>query len=265
MEELKTHFEVKLASLTTCMDLVSIASEPYGVRSECREQLNLMERDLCEAESALAHLREWVRDHQQKLQDAQMLRENLRELNSRLHHMEHNLPSRLPTCQNQVQRQASEERQPPLQSQPVMENQSHMTRHGSSSSMKPTKPPPAPVMDFVTVPEFKDVPKYMKGRMTYDNINASVEGFNAAMETKYRLLKRPRSGLNDRDRKQYQKYKEQETKDTKGVFFVTEDDLRKHGSLKMDSSARAALTILRHCGRMKEIRGGGTTRYAVIC
>eukprot|EP00057_Strongylocentrotus_purpuratus_P015756 XP_011670230.1 PREDICTED: spindle and kinetochore-associated protein 1 [Strongylocentrotus purpuratus] len=178
--------------------------------------------------------------------------------------MQHNLPERLPANHQHVQRQPSQENHLPLQSKPVIENTNQNTRHGSSTSTKPVKPPPAPIMDLVTVPEFEDAPKYMKGRMTYDNINGAVEGFNTAMEVKYRLMKRPRSALNDRDRKQYQKYKEQENKNTKGTFFVTEDDLRRHGSLKMDSTARAALTILRHCGRMREIRGGGLIRYVVI-
>ncbi|XP_041464320.1 spindle and kinetochore-associated protein 1-like isoform X1 [Lytechinus variegatus] len=265
LNELKTHFEIKLTSLATCMDLVSIASEPYGVRSECHEQLIMMERDLCDAESSVASIREWVKEQQKKLEEAQILHENLKELNSRLSHMNHNLPERLPAHHKHVQRQpSSQENHLPLQSKPVSENTDQNTRQGSMTSKRPAKPPPAPLMDYITVPEFKDVPKYMKGRMTYDNINGAVDGFNAAMETKYRLMKRPRSGLNDRDRKQYQKYKEQENKDTKGTFFVTEDDLRRHGSLKMDSSARAALTILRHCGRMREIRGGGLTRYTVI-
>ncbi|XP_071508378.1 SKA complex subunit 1-like [Diadema antillarum] len=263
LEDLQAYFEVKLTSLTTCMDLVSIASEPYGVQSECREQLLRMEQDLCEAESAVAQLKEWVKMKREQLAAAQVLHENLKSLNSRLHYIEAHLPERLPVQQSHHQTQPIVEDSPPLQSKPVTRNAEESTREGPKSN-KPSKPPPSPLMDYVTVPEFEAVPKYMKGRMTYNSINEIVDGFNRALESKYHLMKRPRSGLNDRDRKQYYKYKEQQNKHTAGAYFVTEDDLKRLGKLKVDSSARAALTMLRHCGRMREIRGGGLTRYAVI-
>lgn len=49
-----------------------------------------------------------------------------------------------------------------------------------------------------------------------------------------------------------------------GEYFIVEEDIKEFSTLKMDSVGRAILTVLRHCGRIKEIRGSGHTRYACI-
>ena len=49
-----------------------------------------------------------------------------------------------------------------------------------------------------------------------------------------------------------------------GSYFVTEDDLRDFGNLKIDSVARSIKTILRHCKRMREVRAGKITRIVYI-
>ena len=48
-----------------------------------------------------------------------------------------------------------------------------------------------------------------------------------------------------------------------GFYFLVEEDLGKLSGLKMDSVARSVLTILRHTGRLRLIRGGGLTRHAL--
>ena len=52
--------------------------------------------------------------------------------------------------------------------------------------------------------------------MTYEQINSSIDEFNAALTTKYKLIATPKSKQSDRVRKAIWEYKEQETKDTKG-------------------------------------------------
>lgn len=50
----------------------------------------------------------------------------------------------------------------------------------------------------------------------------------------------------------------------KGVYFVLEEDMKNWSSIKMSKETRCLITILRHCGRMCEIRSGGYLRYALI-
>ena len=49
-----------------------------------------------------------------------------------------------------------------------------------------------------------------------------------------------------------------------GSYFVTEDDLRDYGNLKIDNVARSIKTILRHCKRVREVRAGKITRIVYI-
>ncbi|XP_033113074.1 spindle and kinetochore-associated protein 1-like [Anneissia japonica] len=141
------------------------------------------------------------------------------------------------------------------------------TEHKDEATKSTTKAPrkvAVPVMDYLTVEEYDSVPKYMKGRLPYETVNNVVEGINKAILAKYTFLKQPVSSLNNKDTKKHKKYKAQETKDTKGVFFCIDEDLKNYSNWRMDSSTRSSLTILRHCGRMRETRGNGIVRYCLV-
>lgn len=49
-----------------------------------------------------------------------------------------------------------------------------------------------------------------------------------------------------------------------GQFFVVEEDLRELAQLKVDKRFVGMLNMLRHCQRLKELRGGGLTRYMLL-
>lgn len=57
----------------------------------------------------------------------------------------------------------------------------------------------------------------MKGRVTYDQLNAAVQTINTAVAAKYKILRQSVKTLNNHSRKLQQRFKEQETKDTKGT------------------------------------------------
>ena len=50
---------------------------------------------------------------------------------------------------------------------------------------------------------------------------------------------------------------------TTGEYFFIDDDLKAYSQLKMDSTGRAILTMLRHCGRIREVRGNKLLRYVL--
>lgn len=50
---------------------------------------------------------------------------------------------------------------------------------------------------------------------------------------------------------------------TTGEYFFIDDDLKTYSLLKMDSTGRAILTMLRHCGRLREVRGKKLLRYVL--
>ncbi|NXM22550.1 SKA1 protein, partial [Ploceus nigricollis] len=117
---------------------------------------------------------------------------------------------------------------------------------------------------LITTEEFESVPAYMKGRITYDQINAVVQEINKAVVGKYKILCQPLKSMSAPVRNLYHRFIEEETKDTKEVFFIVEDDIKEFTQLKLDKRFHSILSILRHCQRVREIRGSGLIRY-VIC
>lgn len=57
----------------------------------------------------------------------------------------------------------------------------------------------------------------MRGRLTQDQLNVVVQSLNTAIKAKYKILHQPVKSLNNHSRKLHQRFKEQETKDTKGT------------------------------------------------
>lgn len=63
--------------------------------------------------------------------------------------------------------------------------------------------------------------RYMKGRVTYDQLNAAVQSINTAVTAKYKILYQPVKTLNNMSRLLQQRFKDQETKDTKGITVLS--------------------------------------------
>ncbi|KFQ12527.1 Spindle and kinetochore-associated protein 1, partial [Leptosomus discolor] len=133
---------------------------------------------------------------------------------------------------------------------------------------RPKKPPkePKPVKEalLLTAEEFKSVPAYMKCRLTCDQINAVLQDMNKAVVSKYKILRQPLKSLSTVDRNLYHRFLKDETKDTKGEYFVVDADIEEFTQLKVDKRFHRVLNILRHCQRVREVRGSRLVRY-VIC
>ncbi|CAN0319733.1 unnamed protein product [Lampetra planeri] len=125
-------------------------------------------------------------------------------------------------------------------------------------------PPPIPAIGILTVSEFEAVPAYLKGRMAYEQVNGTVHEINCALASKYTLLRQPKRSLGEAAVKRHRVYREQETPHTKGHSFFVEDDLRENSKLRVDKRLFNLLGVLRHCQRLREVRGGGLTRYVVL-
>ena len=60
----------------------------------------------------------------------------------------------------------------------------------------------------------------MKGRLTYESINAAVDLINTTVSTRYSLLQKPQKTLGKTAMKKVRQLKEQENKDTKGMKYM---------------------------------------------
>ncbi|XP_060892942.1 spindle and kinetochore-associated protein 1-like [Labrus mixtus] len=107
-------------------------------------------------------------------------------------------------------------------------------------------------MDFITVSEFDSIPQYMRGRVSYEQLNAAVQSINISVTAKYKILHQSVKSLNNHSCKLQQRFKEQESNDTRGHLFVVEDDFREFSQVKMDKHFQGILSMLRHCQRVKE-------------
>jgi len=58
----------------------------------------------------------------------------------------------------------------------------------------------------------------MKGRITIKQVNSAVDELNKAVDAKYALLKTSKSRMTEPVRRAIQQYKEQEKKETKGMW-----------------------------------------------
>uniref|UniRef100_A0A8C5TVQ6 SKA complex subunit 1 n=1 Tax=Malurus cyaneus samueli TaxID=2593467 RepID=A0A8C5TVQ6_9PASS len=104
----------------------------------------------------------------------------------------------------------------------------------------------------------------MKGRLTYDQINAVVQEINKAVVGKYKIMYQPLKSMSVPARNLYHRFMEEENKDTRGVFFIVEADIKEFTQLKLDKRFHSILNILRHCQRLREVRSSKLIRY-VIC
>ncbi|XP_052011767.1 spindle and kinetochore-associated protein 1 [Apodemus sylvaticus] len=118
-------------------------------------------------------------------------------------------------------------------------------------------------MHFITTDEFDGVPAYMKSRLTYCQINDVIKEINNAVVSKYKIIHQPKSSMSSVKRKLYQRFINEETKDTKGHHFIVEADVKEFTPLKVDKKFHVIMSILRHCQRLSEVRGGGLTRYVI--
>jgi len=91
----------------------------------------------------------------------------------------------------------------------------------------------------------------MHGRLTVEKVNLAVEEIHQILTEKYKLLAKSTSKLNESSNKKYKQYKDQETKDTKGLYFFTEHDLKNTNYLKVDATGKSILTLLIQLGRLK--------------
>lgn len=124
---------------------------------------------------------------------------------------------------------------------------------------------PSGIIAHLTSEEFARAPKYAKGTLSLDLVKKLVDDFNEALASKYRLLALPKSEVPKLQRGKVAAYRELETAETKQLRFLVEGDLTgKGGPFGSRRTAASFFMLMRHCGKIREIRGPGSiVRYAV--
>lgn len=252
-QDLDTHLRDKIDILQVCVNLRGGWAEDTveEVEQQARE-LEALKHDIASYLSTIASAR-------QELSAATALLKQMQQLSQRLMHMKEYLPQRMPQAAPQPKTRSKKS--------PCEESKDQ----ASAPQLKQTPKPAAQKVkqiskvEFITTEEFESVPKYIRGRLQYAQVNAAVEEVNKALEAKYTLLSRPRAKLSELNMKIVGECRRQENKETKGLHFVVDGDIKRWSSLKLDTAGKALLTVLRTLKRLREVRGpGNLVRYAVL-
>lgn len=246
LEDISHHIHDRISSLQRMMDLSSVEL-PQNKIKKIGQELFALERLLEEFEKCVGHQKDQLK-HLKELEES--FQKNLEDVQ----HMNSNIPAHMPGKTGQtngsepVKNPNVAEDVQPAQQENIKENKKNFIRE----------------IEFITMPEFESIPQYMKGRVSYDQLNAVVQSINTAVTAKYKILHQSVKTRNNHARKLHQRFKDQETKDTKGQYFVVEDDIREFTKMKVDKRFQGILNMLRHCRRLRELRGGGLTRYMLL-
>lgn len=257
VQQLGAHFEGRIEAIGKCRELVGDHPE------EREEVLLLLNREVREVEKEASDCEERLQGWKDQLEAAERCIAWTKTWTDRQKNQENEIPTLALRKHQTSARQDGKEEQ--------LKVKKVVTKSGSDNK-KPTVPeapkrPKATIgqVAFLTLAQFDAIPKYMKGRVTYEGVNAAVDELNVALVEKYTFLGGKMADLpNPKAKKRYQALRAQESKDTKGVHFVTSDELRDSTHLKSETGRRSLLTILRHFGLVREIRGPGSiVRFAV--
>ncbi|XP_014816280.1 PREDICTED: spindle and kinetochore-associated protein 1 [Calidris pugnax] len=248
LEDLSFHINLKISTIKKTLQLRNIGQEP-----SLSSMLSKIGQDVVLLHDLLNKMEAEVQQHEKLNNLLKELQKSVERDQNEAQHLRENIPPHLPK---------------PTQScitGPTVKREEQTKVVEPQCAKKPTKEAriikEAPL---ITAEEFESVPAYMKGRLTYEQINAVVQEINKAVVGKYKILHQPLKSMNGAVRNLYHRYLEEETKDTKGQFFIVEADIKEFTQLKMDKRFHSILNILRHCQRVREIRGSRLVRY-VIC
>ncbi|XP_003976041.1 SKA complex subunit 1 [Takifugu rubripes] len=244
LEGVSTHIHDKISSLQHLLDLSDLP----------QNKLKKLGQEVCALGRLLEELETCVGQQKEQLHQLKDLEATFQKYLEDLQHMNDHIPAHMPGSQP-----PASDGEPTAHRNDARELQPSEVDQGKKPDRSFVRE-----MEFVTVPEFESIPQYMKGRVTYDQLNAAVQHMNTAVKAKYRILHQPLKGLNNHSRKLHARFKEQETKATKGQYFVVEDDVRELAQVKVDKRFQGILNMLRHCQRLRELRGGGLTRYVLL-
>ncbi|KAM7425972.1 Spindle and kinetochore-associated protein 1 [Porites harrisoni] len=253
LEDIAELFATKTTNLKRCVEIRSAGSS-----STCISVLKSIENELKEIEAALDSLQADVKKEKVLLEQGEVMKEAAVKFRERLEHTSSNLPPHLPGFEKKVQRPSKEKDEPLKES---LQNPRKTKRVKDISTADNGSR--FPKLAYLTVEEFEEIPKYIKGRISYDQVNNAIDEIHKVIIAKYKILRLPRSAMGEPVMKKYKAFKEAETPETEGEYFFVDDDLKTYSQLKMDSTGKAILIMLRHCGRLREVRSKKLLRYVL--
>ncbi|XP_006837554.1 PREDICTED: spindle and kinetochore-associated protein 1 isoform X1 [Chrysochloris asiatica] len=249
LEQLCTYINEKIGNIKNTLSIRNGGQEPA-----LKTILNKIGNEIIVVNELLNKLELEIEYHEQTSNSLKELCESLEEDYKDVQHLKENIPPHLPQIAVTKSFEKGSDVNP---EEPV----------NVVGPVPVNKPPKGQTnikeIAFITSDEFSGVPAYMKSRLTYCQINDVIKEINKAVASKYKIVHQPKKSMSSVVRNLYHRFIEEETKDTKGHYFVVEADIKEFTALKIDKRFHVILNILRHCKRLSEVRGGRLTRYVI--
>lgn len=118
----------------------------------------------------------------------------------------------------------------------------------------------------LSITEYENIPKYLKGRLSLEKLNQWIELLEKVFVEKYAIMQLNPAKLSGEHRNRYYEWRDQDSEECRGQPFVTEQDMKvlcQGKGPKMDPTGRSIVAILRHCGRLREVRSTGVVRLVL--
>ncbi|KAI4302799.1 hypothetical protein MLD38_038503 [Melastoma candidum] len=114
----------------------------------------------------------------------------------------------------------------------------------------------SPPLWYITADELESLSSYMRGRLTLDKVNAAINDMASYADANSQLILCPKKKVDESQWEKALELRDISMKEgLKGKLFFLESDI-KGPSLKLDNTGKAILTVLRHLGRISEMRSG---------
>ena len=139
--------------------------------------------------------------------------------------------------------------------------------HAAGSARPASARGVVPKIALLTEAELATAPAYMKSRLDVTKVNATVVELQKLLSAKYTLLAASSAQvrtMHEVEKKKHAAYKLLETSETRGTFFLSEEDLKGTQQLKSDATGKNLIAVLRHVGRLKEFRTQGQRCFRVL-
>ncbi|CAB4436520.1 unnamed protein product [Rhizophagus irregularis] len=268
METMMKEFNDRIRELKNCM-----LFRTEGTCEEMDELLRELRDSLSEIETRVSQMLKFLGEEKAAIERTDEIRAKLQSQHDHLEWISQHLPKHLPGNNEYptFDRTNVYPSNSKLQEQDTLQeiDLSYIEENPFYVPQKPTNDTFIALgLSYVTVTEFERVPKYIhNNRISRDKVNEAIDDFNKVVREKYTILKSQQSSLSHIMKQKYWEYIEADNEETRGKDFITENDLKTTNqkiNFKMDANGRAIISILRHCGKIKEIRGGGQVRYVII-
>ncbi|XP_047554190.1 spindle and kinetochore-associated protein 1 [Lutra lutra] len=249
LEQLCSHINEKISNIKRTLSLRNCGQEPA-----LRTMLDKIGDEIIVVNELLNKLELEIQYQEQTNHSLKELYESLEEDYKDVEHLKENIPPHLPqvTVSQNFANVSDLDPEEPVK-----------VEETAATKKPPKEQRSIKEMPFITSDEFNGIPAYMKSRLTYCQINDVIKEINKAVVSKYKILHQPKKSMSSVARNLYHRFLDEETKDTKGHYFIVEADIKEFTALKADKRFHVILNILRHCRRLSEVRGGGLTRYVI--